>query len=451
MGNRLIKSRTKIDKRTPAIFPRQPIQPLRRSIEGSTSLVFSNFPRAIAELSHHRGSAGTSEEVGSSSDEEIHCCVFPPDDEALLVTCSTPTPCGPFSPDIGLGHLRVFDINSSSCTKEILTYHSQECDISSDGELITFLTNSGRGEVALVRRNRNSRSGIAERIDKFQPCCTGMTGQTLSCKFSPDARHIVSAASLDFHSMRETNELRLWNVKSMQIEAKVVLRDVTDFCGFVTCCEFSPDGQYIAVSTSKEQLCILRSKNLDVVTVLRRRCRGNMCWSVFNPTSRHEVLACCLQDGRVEIWHKLDIQSGACELRYVREKERKVSFSRRLYSCQYSPDGQMLAVGSSAANIIMLNSDSLELLFCLDGKSAPSPYAPRTHNATVHCIAFYKSQQYVAAGYSDGLARVWAMPMRFDLKHLCRVVILHNVPASQISSLPIPSCIKMYLLNRYDN
>lgn len=450
MGNKLIKSQTKIDKAAPAVFARQPIQPLRRSIEGSTSLVFSNFPRAIVELRHDGGSAGSSEER-SSSDEEVHSCVFSPDDESLLVTCSTPTPCGPFSPDIGLGHLRVFDINSGTCTKEILTYHSQECDISSDGDFIAFLTNSGRGEVALVKRDRNSRSGIAERVEKFQPCCTGMTGQTLSCKFSPDATHIVSAASLDFHSMRETNELRIWNVRSMQIEAKVVLRDVTDFCGFVTSCEFSPDGQYIAVSTSKEQLCILRSKNLDVVTVLRRRCRGNMCWSVFNPTWRYEVLACCLQDGRLEIWQKLDIQSGACELRYAREKERKVSFSRRLYSCQYSPDGQMLAVGTSDANIIVLNADSLDSLFCLDCKSVPaSPYGSRTLNVTVHCIAFSKSQQYVAAGYSDGMARVWAMPMRFDLKHLCRVVILHSVPASKISSLPIPNSVKTYLLNRYD-
>lgn len=449
MGNKLIKSRsrTKIDKPAPAAFPRHPIQPLR-----STSSVFSNFPRVIAELRHHRGSAaGASEEEGgegSDSDEEVHCCVFAPDDESVLVTCSTPRPCGPFSPVIGVGHLRVFDINSSSCTKEVITFHSQECDISRDGELITFLTNSGRGEVALVKRDRNSRSGIADRVEKFQPCCTGMTGQALSCKFSPDARHIVSAASLDFHSMRETNELSLWNVKSMQIEAKVVLRDVTDFCGFVTCCEFSPDGQYIAVSTSKEQLCILRSKNLDVVTVLRRRCRGNMCWSVFNPTYKHDVLACCLQDGRVEIWRKLDIQSGACELRYVRERER---VSRvRLYSCQYSPDGQMLAVGTSTASIIMLNSDSLEALFYLDSKTSPSPYAPR-YNATVHCIAFSKSQQYVAAGYSDGMARIWAMPIRFDLKHLCRVAILHHVPASKISSLPVPSGIKTYLLNRCDN
>lgn len=454
MGNKLIKSRTKVDKPTPVVFPNRPIRPLRRSIEGNTSVVYSNFPRTVAEFRHYSGSGTNTEreedERSRSNDEEVHCCVFSPDDEALLLTSSTPTPCGPFTPDIGLGHLRVFDINSGSCRKEILTYHSQECDISSDGNMITFLTNSGRGEVALVKRNRSSLSGIAERVDKFQPCCTGMTGQTLCCKFSPDARHIVSAASLDFHSMRETNELRLWNVKSMQIEAKVVLRDITDFCGFVTRCEFSPDGQYIAVSTSKEQLCILRSKNLDVVTVLRRRCRGNMCWSVYNPAWRFEVLACCLQDGRVEIWHKVDVHSGACELRYVREKERKVSFSRMLYSCQYSPDGQMIAVGRSDANIIMLNADSLESLFCLECKSEPSPFGLRTQNATVHCIAFSKSQQYVAAGYSNSMARVWAMPMRFDLKHLCRVVILHNVPASQISSLPVPSGIKTYLLNNYN-
>lgn len=448
MGNKLtlIKSRSKVDKPSPGIFPCRPVQPLRRTIDGATSLAFSNFPRAIAQLRHNH-SSGTNEFEGEL-EEEIHCCTFSPDDESLLVTCSTP--CGPtFRSDEGLGHLRVFDINSGSCKKEILTYNSQECDISADGDLITFITNSGRGEVALVKRDRHARSGVEERVDKFQPSCTGITGQTLSCKFSPDATHIVSASSLDFHSIRETNELRLWNVKSMQTVKKVVLRDVTDFCGFVTSCEFSPDGQYIAVATSQEQLCILKSKNFDLVAVLRKRCRGNRCWSVFNPRCKCEVLACCLQDGRVEIWRKLEHPSS-CEVRYACEKERKVSFSRRLYSCRYSPDGLMLAVGTSDANIFVLNADTLDSLFCLDCKSelVPDLYRPRTQNTTVHCIAFSKSQQYLAAGYSDGLARIWSMPVRFDLKYLCRVVILHHVPASKVSSLPIPSGIKTYILNR---
>lgn len=446
MGNRLIKSRTKVDKPSTGVFPCRPVQPLRRTIDGATSLEFSNFPRAIAQLRHNRSSGANEDGFISELEEEIHCCAFFPDDESFLVTCSTP--CGPaFRPDEGLGRLRVFDINSGSCTKEILTHNSQECDISAEGDLIAFTTNSGRGEVALVKRSRDSQSGIEERVDKFQPSCTGITGQTLSCKFSPDATHIVSASSLDFHSIRETNELRLWNVKSMQTVKRVVLRDVTDFCGFVTSCEFSPDGQYIAVATSQEQLCILKSKSFDIVAVLRKRCRGNRCWSVFNPRWKCEVLACCLQDGRVEIWQKLEHPSSS-EVRYVCEKERKVSFSRRLYSCRYSPDGLMLAVGTSDANIIVLDADTLDALFCLDCKSVPDPYGPRTQNTIVHCIAFSKSQQYLAAGYSDGLARIWAMPVRFDLKHLCRVVILHNVPTSKISSLPIPIGIKTYLLNR---
>lgn len=441
MGNKLVKSRTKVERPPAAICPRRPLQPLKRTINGVRSIQFSNFPRTIAQFTHKDGNGLTEE-----TEEEVHCCTFAPDDESLIVTCTTP--CGPtYRPGEGFGHLRVFDITSGLCMKEILTYNSQQCDISADGDLITFVMNSGRGEVALVRRSRDSRSGIAERVEKFQPCCTGITGQTLSCKFSPDASHIVSAASLDFHSIRETNELRLWNVKSMQTVKKVVLRDLTDFCGFVTSCEFSPDGQYIAVSTSQEQLCILRSKNFDIVAVLRKRCRGNKCWSVFDPRWKCEILACCLQDGRVEIWQKIEHLS-TCDVRYVCDKQRKVSFSRRLYSCRYSPDGMMLAVGTSDANIIVLDSGNLESLFCLDSKSMPDPYRPRNENTIVDCIAFSRSQQYVAAGYSDGLARIWAMPVRFDLKHLCRVVILHSVAASKISCLPIPSGIKTYLLNR---
>ena len=442
MGNKLLKSR-KSDKTTEAILPSSPVQPLRIGTN-ETSSAFSNFPRVITQLPHNGNFA--SNEDPPDSKEEIRCCAFLPDNESLLVTCSTPGAEFHFRPEEGWGHLRLFDIESGLCRKEILTYFSQECDISSDGDLITFVINAGGGEVALVKTSRNSRSGIAERVDKFHPQCNGITGQTLCCKFSPDATHIVSVASLDFHSIRETNELRLWNVKSMRAVKKVVLRDLTDFCGFVTSCEFSPDGQYIAVSTSQEQVCVLRSKNLDLASILRKRCRGNMCWCIFDPRYKFEILACCLQDGRVEIWRKFDVWSSS-ELRYACEKECKVSL-RRLSSCRYSPDGHLLAIGTSDACIVMLDSDNLTSLYCLDCKSLPSPYRPTSENTTVHCIAFCTSQQYVAAGYSDGQARIWALPMRFDLKHMCRLVLLHNVPASKILLLPIPNTVKAYLLNR---
>lgn len=446
MGNRLFRrSRTKADKHSEVTLSCRPIKPLRKTNYGAAN---SNFPRPIAQLRHNRW-YGSNDAFNDELEEEIHCCTFLPDDESILVTCSTP--CGPiFRSYEGRGHFRVFDINSGSCRKEILTHHSQGCDISADGDLITFISNLGRGEVALVKRSRDTRGGIEEKVDKFQPSCTGITGQTLCCKFSPDGAFIVSASSLDFHSIRETNELRLWNVKSMQTVKRIVLRDVTDFCGFVTSCEFSPDGQYIAVTTSQEQLCILKSKNFDIVSVLRKRCRGNKCWCVFNPKWKCEVLACCLQDGRVEVWKKLD-HPASCEVKYICEKEHKVSISQRLCSCRYSPDGLMLAIGTSDANIMVLNGDTLDTLFCLDCKleSIPDSFRPRFQNTNVHCVAFSKSQQYVAAGYGDGLVRIWAMPVRFDLKHLCRVVILHNVPSSEICSLPIPCGIKGYILNTY--
>ena len=445
MGNKLDKA--KHEKASCNSLPSRPFQSLRFGgsnngcINPTTSGRFSNSARVITQLRHGRNT-GHFEEREATSCEEVHCCLFVPDDENFLVSSSTP--CDPRNEE-GLGHLRYFNVNTGLCSKEILTYHTQECDISTDGELISFTMNSGQGEIAAVKRIRYNRSGLSERLQKFQPQCNGITGQTLGCQFSPDGNQLLSVASLDFHTIRETNELRLWNVRSLQLTKKVLLRDLTDFCGFVTSCKFSPDGHYIACTTSQEQLCILRAKNLDMVSILRKRCRGNMCWCVFDPRRKHEVLACCLQDGRVEIWRAQDTPAYP-GIPYTCDKQSKISSLKRLYSCQYSPDGSMIAVGTSDATIIMLHSDDLNKLYLLDCKVPGSPFSPSSHNVTVHCVAFSKSLQFAAAGYSDGLVRVWALPYRFDLQHLCRLAILRHVAPRKVHTLPLPSSLKGYLL-----
>ena len=451
MGNKPGKVKGKrVSKPTIPLLPSRPFCPLRAFGSGrsgcySSNHGFSTSPRVITQLRH--GGNDQIESRSQSGSEEVHCCAFAPDDENFLVTSSVP--CDPRQ-ETGMGHLRFFNISSGLCSKDILTYYSKECDISTDGELISFVTNPGQGEIAVAKRCRSSESGILDHVNRFQPQCNGLTGQTLCCQFSPDGSQLLSVASLDFHTIRETNELRLWNARSMQIVKRVLLRDLTDFCGFVTSCKFSPDGRFIACATSQEQLCILGASNLDIVSILRRRCRGNMLWCMFDPRSKHERLACCLQDGRIEIWQaqSLDSTVNNSGMAYTCELKSKVSTQiiRRLCCFQYSPDGSMIAIGTSDATIMMLQSDNLLKLYSLDCKVLGCPYSPQSNNTAVHCVAFSQSLQFVAAGYSDGLVRVWALPCKFSLQHLCRVAIMRLVAPSRVKMLPLPQSIKSFLL-----
>ncbi|KXJ22270.1 WD repeat and SOCS box-containing protein 1 [Exaiptasia diaphana] len=441
MGNKSAKPSKKkptwdLNKATTSNLPSRPLRHLR--FPSNSQGCFSNSARIVYQLGLEHG-------------EEIRCVVFAPDDECTILTTSNP--CGPntyLRADEGMGHFRIFDVPQRKPKKEIITYYSQECDISPDGDLIAFVMNASKGEVAQLKRNRTSPSGVSEKLAKFHPECNGLIGQTMICKFAPDSSALLSAACVDFHTIRETNELRVWSVKSMNLVNSVVLRDLSDFCGFVTSCNFSPDGTLIAFSTSQEQLCVLNSKTLEKVCVVRKKCRGNKCWCVFDPRYRSEVLGCCLQDGRIELWHCDDGHHSSInnEL-YTCYKQERVTTTSRLYSCQYSPDGNFLAVGTSEAKILLLDSDTLITAMILDCKVqvVSAPNGGMYQSAIIHCLAFSKSCNYLAAGYNDGVVRVWQLPIRFDLKHISRTAILQCVPANKVYSLPLPDPLKIYLLH----
>ena len=446
MGNKLEKSRKKIHKGS---LPCQTLRPLAR--RGTDIDGLSNLPRLIYELHHHRNCCSAQDQDRLDNDEEVRCCSFAPDDENFLITGSIPN--GNDSiirHENGLGHVRVFDLGvvglagKSFCKKEILTYYSEECDISSDGNWISFVLNDGRGEIGLIKRSKPSRSGVSERLVKLQPPCNGITGQTLVCKFSPDGANLLSAASLDFHTIRETNELRVWNVKSNQMTKKISLRSLAVFCGYITSCRFSPDGLYIVVTTSQEQICVLKSKNLEVACMIRKKCRDNMCWAVFNPRWSHEELACCLQDGRVTIGNLEHVDKDPLSpLKYTCQHEAKVVSSTTIHSCQFMQDGSLIAIGTSDANILLLSSADLQVVHFLNCKTQLESFQ---QNVKVNWIAFSRTLQFLAAAYSDSHARVWQLPVRFDLRHMCRIVVLYHVPANKIANLPVPSAVKDYLL-----
>lgn len=122
--------------------------------------------------------------------------------------------------------------------------------------------------------------------------------------------------------------------------------------------------------------------------------------------------------------------------------------STKLTAFTYSPDGSLLAFGTSQGKVIVTETELLQTLYEIS--SVPDTRLDSVSNepsTTIVCsVAFARSCNQLAIGQSDGLVRIWQLPLKFELQHLCRLVINGLVPPSQVTHLPLPRNLKAYLL-----
>ncbi|XP_019903873.1 WD repeat and SOCS box-containing protein 1 isoform X3 [Esox lucius] len=157
-------------------------------------------------------------------------------------------------------------------------------------------------------------------------------------------------------------------------------------------------------------------------------------------------------------------------------------------SCEFSPDGALLATASYDTRVIVwdpyMGTMLLELAhlfpppspifaggandrwvrsvaFCHDGRhiasitddrmvrfwsieeKSPQAIAPITNGL---CCAFSTDGSVLAAGSRDGSVHFWASPNSIaSLQHLCRMALRRVMPTQQVQALPIPSLIRSYL------
>lgn len=117
----------------------------------------------------------------------------------------------------------------------------------------------------------------------------------------------------------------------------------------------------------------------------------------------------------------------------------------------YSPDGSLLAFGTSQGKVIIIDTEFLHTLYEINATVTGEQEAPNESSATVAVcsVAFTKSCQELAVGQSDGFVRILQLPLKFELRHMCRLVINRLVPPNQLECLPLPRNLKAYLLYSY--
>lgn len=391
---------------------------------------------------------------------KVTACAFPPNDDTSLLTLTT------FA-GLPLRHFRAgfvqcwdFENNEESHDDSLFTYSPRPvCCFSPNGEIVSFILNTGNGHIILAERTEDCT------LEPFKiDCDTGGYGdksllsRALCCVFSPDGLKAVTVSNVTLESHRgiETNEICLWQVKSKtklksfwRVSCEVVL---PQFAGHLVSCVFSLDSSLLAFSSSLSQLYVLKSGNLELLSAIRTDVvAGNSCSCAFDPSFPYQKLAACYEDGLFEIWY---IQDGGAK----RVKETQlVTDGTRLTAFSYSPDGSLLAFGTLQGKLIITDTEFLLTLYeinstvCITVTTDQEAPNESSDTVTICSVAFTKSCQELAVGQSDGIVRIWQLPLKFELRHMCRLMINRLVPPNQLDCLPLPRNLKAYLSYSYVN
>lgn len=392
-------------------------------------------------------------------DKDIYTCFFPSDDDSVLLTASKVDEQTTFlRHNRDFSSIRLWDLNRRQINTGFLADFPRSfrsCDFSPDGQLVVCIFSED--SLALVRM-RSWKTTSAEVI-QMRKIWRGRRGMLMCCSFSPDGKSVVAAAKL----RGELNHICLIDVATKKLVKKMRKTVSSKIRGCIKSCGFSPDGLYLATTSTSGQLIIFdvqdlhihSSLDLDVVT--RRSlfclpCRGaqrgslgasRQCWYLFDPRYGHKYVTSCLEDGTVQTW---SVDHERPNLTCIQQTYALQSPWQKIRSAAYSQDGTMLAIGTSDSKIYILNSESLSNIYVLNANLQPDGLRTWYQNTEVSCLAFTRTCQQIAAGYKDGRVRVWQLPMIINLQHICRLVVINHIPANEIPNLPLPSYLIRYLL-----
>ena len=376
--------------------------------------------------------------LGLNQVMKVTACAFLMNDDSCLLTLITFA--GPSLRNFRAGFVQCWDLEGDGVHDDsIFTYSPHPtCCFSPNGELVSYILNTGNGHIILAELTPECS------LEPFKIDCNtsghgekSLLSRVLCCVFSPDGFKAVTVSdvSLESHRDTETNEICLWKVKSKKrmksiwrISCEVVM---PHFAGYVVSCVFSPDSTLIAFSSSLSQLYVLDGKNLELVLAIRTDVViGNPCCCAFDPCFPHQKLTACFEDGYFKIWFMHDSQVSCIkEIQLVHNPVMLTAFS-------FSPDGSMIAFGTSHGKVILVEAVQYDIL---------NEFKSET-DIGICSVAFAKSCQELAIGKSDGHVHILQLPLKLDLQHMCRLSINKLVPPNQIDCLPLPRNLKAYLL-----
>lgn len=303
-----------------------------------------------------------------------------------------------------------------------------------DGQRLVLITNGGLRGVSLTNENWFAMKKESRLVDHVY------------CAFSPNGCYLAVLSrmqmlcKLSIYSCSH-NSVRL-------IDSAMCHKLCPGFIGNSAVsdhieCKWSPDSQYIAISSSFGILFVVNHDNLTnhctVIPGLLHNCSISTARAYdFDPRYFSNIMAVCTDNRKLFL-----VNISSQYLLYMTDIIRSGSIE----CVQFSSDGEILALAVSNFRIYLYDSNHGSLVriinpcvHCPDLAAMSPSFRP-----TIIRMSFSQSREQLAVSSSDGMVRIWQLSPLFSLQHLCKRSILSSVNASRIQQLPLPAKLKAFL------
>ncbi|MGQ9549417.1 MAG: outer membrane protein assembly factor BamB family protein [Roseiflexus sp.] len=208
------------------------------------------------------------------------------------------------------------------------------------------------------------------------------TGKITSLAWSADSALLASGASDD-------NDIRVWDAAT-----GTVIRRLSGHTGWIRSLAFAPDGTLLASGSTDQTVRIWDAATGQLLATLSGH-SGFIGGVAFSPDSA--TLASASRDGSVRLW---DVASGREINSFSFRTALDPTTNLRYWATgvAFSPDGGMLAVGSTEGVVYLLDAASGQIIHQLRG---------HTNWIVIRGLAFAPDGKTLYSAGLDATVRVW--------------------------------------------
>ena len=228
---------------------------------------------------------------------------------------------------------------------------------------------------------------------------TGHTGQVNSVTFSPDGKILVSGGS--------DQAVIVWDFENNRL----IGQKMTGHSGWITSVTFSPDGTKIASSSSDESVIIWDTDKRESIGQIFPGYPGWVNSVSFSPDGA------TLAAGNCEKWDNLNECSQSVITLWDTINQHPIGLplsadGGQTSSLTFSPDGTLLASASADNTFISLIRGKPVIILWNLKADKPIWQSLSGHDLSVNCLAFSPDGALLASGSSDKTIILWDVESR---------------------------------------